>query len=125
MPFISICFYLQKVDYNIREWLSMNTLRAVFPLKYATNMITAWMMWIPLEVMIYLLPLPIQFPIMCLFCVIFSLILIFSNKGTDSNDTKYGNNEERIAILKEENMEVMYTFFSFTKCNIYVQIIYM
>jgi hypothetical protein len=48
-------------------------------------------MWIPLEIVIYLLPLPIQFPIMTLFCVIFSLIMLFANKLGGKSDNNSPN----------------------------------
>jgi hypothetical protein len=43
MPIFSFGFHLQKVNYNFKEWLTIKSVREVFPLKYATNMISAWM----------------------------------------------------------------------------------
>ena len=69
-PLQAFGFHLQSLDYNIKEWITIKSLKAVFPRKFATNMITGIIIWLPVEIIIYLLPLPLQFPIMtCFNCI--------------------------------------------------------
>jgi hypothetical protein len=69
------------VKYSWNLWWTWDSFHIVFPRKWLTQMISGWMIWIPLEIIIYVLPLPLQFPVMNLFCILFALILLLSNKA--------------------------------------------
>lgn len=86
----SFGFHLQTLNFNFADWLTLNSVRAVFPRKYVTNLITGIAMWFPIQSIIFALPLPLQFPICTCFNCIDGVIMIFANASYSSshNDKK-------------------------------------
>lgn len=92
-------FRFKAVKYVFSDWWSWESFHACFPRKWLTQMFSGWIIWIPLELIIYVLPLPLQFPVMNLFSILFTLIMLFTNAA------QAPKKKEEISLVNRENKE--------------------